>query len=161
LQAHDSFPTPRTSDLSESVWPSDGPHDRDSVVTAAASAAALIRYLNNATQPARSQRTLPYASTISDVLGSVRSTVMHLHQLLGQLADAVDEHTAINGGVYDAERPDDLDAGAARAHELSMQLLQTRRSVAQWDSYRLVGGLAAELDKAAAIASGLGNWEAS
>src|SRR5690606_17422802 len=60
----------------ESVWPYDGPHDRDSVVTAAASAAALIRYLNNATQPARSQRTLPYASTISDVLGSVRSTVM-------------------------------------------------------------------------------------
>lgn len=140
----------------EQVWPYDGPHDQHSVATAAASIAALVRYLNNATQPHLADHTLPYAATISDILNGVRSAAMHLDQLLDQLDSAINQQ-ATTGDVYDADLPDVPAAGRERARALSAQLAEARQSAVQWDSYRLIGGLTADLDKAAALASGIGN----
>jgi hypothetical protein len=46
------------SGVIERCFPYDGPHTSDSVADAVTSAAALIRYVNNATGPGNGKRTL-------------------------------------------------------------------------------------------------------
>lgn len=77
------------SDLIERCFPYDGPHSGDSVADAATGAAALIRYLNNATGAGNGRRTLEWAATVYEVAGGVHAVVVGLDQLLGQLAGAM------------------------------------------------------------------------
>jgi len=80
----------------ERVLPYDGPHSADTVEEAARALAALVRYLNNATQGAgpghlgNGQSTLRYAPTVDAVIGGVKSAAFLLDQLLRQLSESLE-----------------------------------------------------------------------
>lgn len=101
----------------EEFFPYDGPHSRDSVADAASGAAALVRYLNNATGPGNGRRTLDRAPTVWRVLGGVHSLVAGLDQLLGQLAAAA-QRQAGDPTLYDdrRDRPGSATAGEVAAY---------------------------------------------
>lgn len=81
----------------------DGPHSPESVTEAAASLAALVRYLNNATGPGHGEMTLEWAATAGSVIASLDATVNGLDQLLGQLVAATRCH-ATDPTLYDDRR---------------------------------------------------------
>lgn len=132
------------SDALEYYFPYDGPHSRDSVTDAATGAAALIRYMNNATGPGNGKRTLDWAATVYQVAGGVHALVANLDQLLSQLADAM-QRQASNPTLYDDRR----DRPAA----------ETAREVAQRldDARQRSHALAAELETVREAAGHLGN----
>lgn len=129
----------RPEDLVEQAWPYDGPHDADSVTTAAAAVAELARYLANATWHAH---TLPYASTTYRILGCLNSATWRAVQVIEQLRDATARQAP---NLYDdrRDRP-----GPQTATELVEQLGVV---------HQLAGQLAEALSKAHGIASHLGN----
>lgn len=92
-------------------FPYDGPYGSDSAADAAAAAAELVRYLNNATGR---QRTLEDVPAVCRVLSGVHALVANLDQLLDQLARAL-RHHAGDPGLYDdrRDRPGTATAGDA------------------------------------------------
>lgn len=92
----DNYP----DEVVESIWPYDGPHSPESVRSALAAAAELVRYANNATwQP----YTLPYAPSVNRDMGKVGSIVYGLDQLLDQLGGALKRHAG-DPTLYDDRR---------------------------------------------------------
>lgn len=136
--------TLRTEDLVEQAWPYDGPHDVDSVTTAASAIADLSRYLANATWHPHA---LPYASTTYRILGGLNSAIYRQVQVLEQLREAAGR-IAQDPALYDdrRDRP-----GSQTAAELTQHLDAARM---------LAGQLADALSTAHAIASHLGHEEA-
>lgn len=107
----------------ERYFPYDGPHSRDSVADAVYGAAALIRYVNNATGPGNGKRTLGWAATVYRVVGGVHAVVANLDQLLGQLVDAM-QRQASDPSLYDDRR----DRSAAEtAREVARRLDDARQ----------------------------------
>lgn len=126
----------------ECFFPYDGPHGRESVIDAARGAAALVRYMNNATSGGNGRRTLEWASTTDGVIGAVHALVANLDQLLDQLAvgmqrqiheptlydDRRDRHAAeaaleVVGGLHEArQRNDALATALATVRESSSHL---------------------------------------
>ncbi len=115
----------------ERYFPYDGPHSQDSVADAAWGAAALVRYLNNATWL---PQTVDRGPTVYRVVGGVHALIARLDQLLGQLADAL-RRQAGDPTLYDdrRDRP-----GAPTALEVAHHLEQARAA-----SHALTGALAA------------------
>lgn len=128
----------------EDYFPYDGPHSRDSVVGAVYGAAALVRYLNNATGPGDGGRTVERGPIVYRVVGGVQDLVEGLDQLLGQLADAV-VRLAGDPTLYDDRR--DRGAGVTLGQVVA-GLEQARR----WG-----GGMAAALGSARDGSSHLGH----
>lgn len=128
----------------EDFFPFDGPHSQDSVVGAALGAAALVRYVNNATRPGNGEWTLEWAAAVYGVVGGVHAVVAGLDQLLGQLVVAV-RRQAGDPSLYD-DRGDRSAAGTAREVAESLGAARQRSRA-----------VAAELEAARAAASHLGN----
>jgi hypothetical protein len=88
--AEDPSMTESLSVVVERVLPYDGPHSADTLRDASNGLSALVRYLNNATGPWNAERTLRQTPDVADALGGLGAAVGRLDQLLGQLADALD-----------------------------------------------------------------------
>lgn len=129
----------------ERYWPYDGPHDDETVTSAAEAAAEMTRYLANAT---RNPATLPYLSTVGDVLDGLGLAVSRLDQIGRQLAHVVERH-ADSGELYD-DRADRL--GNQTANELAAELAAVRAAATQ---------LADRVAAAAQSANHLGHVEGS
>jgi len=90
-------------DLIEREWPFDGPHDSETVVSAAHALAALVRYLDNATQPRLAPTTLPYGPTVRRVLFGVSHALGGMDQLFTQLRERMST-LADDSPMYDDRR---------------------------------------------------------
>ncbi|TKG61503.1 hypothetical protein [Prauserella endophytica] len=146
-------------DVIEEQVPYDGPHSRESVIGAAQGVAHLVRYLNNATQPGTARYTLEWASTIDSVLGTMKGALYGMDQLFEQLSAAA-AAAAEDPTVYDAraaQREDRHPDGARVARELAETLNGVRQHLAVWQGFRVVGGMAAELERAHSLSARLGN----
>lgn len=127
----------------ERYFPYDGAHGRDAVVEAARGAAALVRYLNNATGPGNDRWTVDRGPTVYRVLGGVHDLVGGLDQLLGQLAEAM-RGQAGDPTLYD-DRRDRPGARTARAVASCLEEARewSRESVpavaAAWDASSHLG----------------------
>lgn len=108
----------------ERTWPYDGPYDSDSAATAATAIRQLVRYLNNATTK---HGTLPYPSTVGEVLAGLTDAAHGLDQLIRQLERAT-RGFADAGTLYDDrhDRP-----GARTAAELIDRLENARQAAAR------------------------------
>lgn len=82
------------------MWPADGPHDAEAVLTAAEAISALTRYLNNAT---RGRAPVESAPQVDRVISALREASSRLPQLLSHLATATDRHAA-DPALYDDRR---------------------------------------------------------
>lgn len=129
-------------DVIHRQWPYDGPHDRDTVASAAEATAELIRYLNNAT---RSANALDSAAAVHDVLSRLGGAAHGLDQLLRQLGAALHRHAEHDPGLYDDR---DGHQGGDTAQDAAEQLQQARQPAAQ---------LAERLDAALARTTYLGS----
>lgn len=132
-------------DLDEVVevfWPYDGPHTPEKVRAAALAITGLVRYLNNATGPART--TLPYAASTHRLLSGLSGAVYHLPQLLDQLRTSI-ETQAGDPGLHDDRRDR---AGSQTATELTSQLEELGRATQR---------LAWQLSEALELSVHLGN----
>jgi hypothetical protein len=85
----------------EATWHYDGPHNADTVTSAAQAVPLLVRYLNNATQP--SKASLPYAVTAYRIISQIAAATDLLPQVLGQLARFL-ETQAVDPSLYDDRR---------------------------------------------------------
>src|SRR5487761_1075529 len=86
-------------------WPFDGPHDAETVVSAATAVTMLVRYLCNATGPGNSVVTLEWAHTTNRITGHLSRATYGFDQLLTQLADGLERHaTDPELEVYDDRR---------------------------------------------------------
>lgn len=121
----------------------DGPHTSDTVIDAAESISALVRYLNHATMN-RAGTQLEWAQTIYSVVSNLSGAMHGCDQLLRQLADALD-HQATLPKLYDdrRDRP-----GSQTAIDAAVQLEAARHGA---------GVLATCLDIARDFAGHLGN----
>lgn len=84
-------------------WPYDGPHTPETAAAAAEAIADLVRYVNNATGPGNVTHTLPHASHVYGVLGSLDTAIGGLWQLAGNLLWASVNHAA-DPTLYDDRR---------------------------------------------------------
>jgi hypothetical protein len=66
-------------------WPLDGPYDPDRTVDAARAIAELVRYLNHATPPWKSDACLKFPSQLGSTIGALAGALHSLPQLLDQL----------------------------------------------------------------------------
>lgn len=145
-------------DVVEHFWPYDKPNAED-VVTAAGALPDIVRYLNNATQPDKAQRTLPFANSIDTIISSLKSSVYGLDQLVEQLSTAARAQAA-RPDVYDAraENPKERHTeGTQQALELAEKLSELRSRLVVWDGFRAVGGLAVELESVHSTSARIGN----
>lgn len=94
-------------DLADELLPVDGPHTPDGVLAAAGLISELVRRLNHATLPERTDRSLPYPAAVDSVVGRLQGALGSMPQLLGQLARRLDEL------AHDPRLYDDRGAGAA------------------------------------------------
>lgn len=136
----------RTKTLADHVGealPQGGPYSIERTETAALILPELVRYLNRATFDDRdAAEALPYPSTTSSVIASVKTLTERLQQLLGQLADREDQHAADPGlQAYSSETPAAVLAGVIAA-DLR-------------DAAQAAGDLAGRLDKVHNDAAGL------
>ncbi|TNC19078.1 hypothetical protein [Amycolatopsis alkalitolerans] len=83
----DTFTT-ELSDVLGQYVPYDGPHSRETVLDAARSISALVRYINNATSPGRT--TLAWAHTVCSTTSSLCAAVHGMDQLFDQLTTAIE-----------------------------------------------------------------------
>lgn len=131
------------AEVVEAHWPYDGPHFPELTTTAAAAIDRLVRYLNNATGKPDA---MPYVAVAGTLLASLHAAVTGTEQLAVQLARFA-ELQAADPTLYDdrRDRP-----GADTALALATELNELRSKVAD---------LAGALDRAAELASHLGNTE--
>lgn len=73
-------------DYADEILPVDGPHTPEGVLAAAGLIAELVRRLNHATLPHRTERSLPYPSTVNSVVSRLHGAAALLPQTLEQLA---------------------------------------------------------------------------
>lgn len=73
----------------EENWPYDGPHTPDSVESATRALSDLVRYLNNATQPANASESLPSAPVVRRITGDLVTSTARLDQFVEQLDTAL------------------------------------------------------------------------
>jgi hypothetical protein len=135
------------TDVIDDHLPYDGPRTQDSVVEAARGVSHLVRYLNNATQPAYAGKTLEWAVTTYGVVGNLRAAVAGMEQLLGQLADRLERQAADDATLYDDRRSPEYAAGTT-AREMATELV---------DALGPLGDLAVKLDRASNLGAHLGN----
>lgn len=130
-----SIQTQTLADHVAEALPQGGPYSIERTETAALILPELVNYLNRATFDDRDAATaLPYPSTTSSVIASVKTLTERLQQLLGQLADREDQHAADPSlQAYGSET-----TAAVLAGVIAVDL----RAAAQ-----LTGDLAARLDK--------------
>lgn len=133
------------TDLVEETFPYDGPHTPEQVREAARGVSVLIRYLNNATGPGNGTNSLPYAPHTYRLIGSVRSTVAGLDQLLDQASAALRRHSG-DSSLYDDRRADYV--GAETASDAANALSEARHSLEQASS---------DVDQAWGLSSHLGH----
>jgi hypothetical protein len=129
------------TDVAETFWPYDGPHNAESVTTAAYATARLTRYLANATQP--HQGTLDFPSTVDNIVGNAIAAASGLRQVLGQLAHRMralaaddrlyDDRGGRQGGLIMARQvaigaAAKLAIAQAEAHNLTRALTEVSRS---------------------------------
>jgi hypothetical protein len=121
-------------DVVDHFWPYDGPHSVESVTYAARALEQLVRYLNNATRP--SKKTLAYAATSNQVLGSVSTAVHGLDQLLSQVTYALDQ-AAGDPTLYD-DRHDRsaVDTAGSAAGRLAEARFRARDLASELDGVR-------------------------
>lgn len=141
----DSDGEPDAYEIVEEFWPYDGPYNAERTASAATMIARTVRYLNNATQK---RSAVPYINTVGRVLSEIGSAVFALEQFTRQCA-ALAERAAADPTLYDDryDRP-----GRDTAMDLAAELGYARDAIAD---------LAARLQRAAAIASHLGNRDPS
>lgn len=130
--------------LIETTWPYDGPHDPDTVISAAQALPRLVRYLNNATGPGHRTESLHHMCTAYRIISQLAATADLLPQLLDQLAGFLHAQST-NPTVYD-DRHDRPAAGTAVVAALDLG-----------DAIKIVGRLVETLHAAANTASHLGN----
>jgi hypothetical protein len=153
VSADDSYDpiTINPYEVVEAAWPYDGPHDDETVSSAATAISRLVRYLNNATQHRNARHTLAWAATTDRITGSLHETTALLPQLLTQLAAAM-RAQCDNPGLYD-DRHDGRDAAvtastaaglleyaADAAHDLAGQLASVRRHTTHLGNNEPKGG---------------------
>ena len=90
-------------------WHRDGPHDAESIKTAALGVDELLHYLARATAPWEGN-TLPNASDLYRVVGELRSGLGRLEQVLDQLFDRAGK-LAEDPSLYDDRRSEVYPAG--------------------------------------------------
>lgn len=142
---------PDPTEILAEHWSYDGPHDRDTVSTAAETIAGLVRYVNNATGPGNARDTLPYASDVDRVLSYLQGAVGGLPQLLAQLERSIAGQAA--AGVLRDDRgtaDDDAWMGAETGRDLVAALS---------DALPAVNLLSARLAAARSHSTHLGNVE--
>lgn len=106
------------TDVVDEYWPYDGPHDPDTVTTAAAAIDQLARYLANATQPHIAAHTLEYAATVDRIVGSLHSTVHRLAQVTDQLSRRA-AFLPDDPGLYHDSGGDPVQAARSAAADLT------------------------------------------
>ena len=84
----------------EDTWHYDGPHDPDTVTSAAQALPRLVRYLNNATGPGHDRSSLRYAVTAYQIIAQIAGVADLLPQVLGQLARFL-ETQSTDPSLYD------------------------------------------------------------
>lgn len=130
--------------LVEEFFAYDGPHDAETITTALAVAARLIRYANNATQNPRRLR----ASDVSTAVGSLHSVAALMPQLLDQLGVTLETAAAESTTLYDDRR--DPKHPAADVARQAAAILRTGAVAA-------VGNTAAALQMARSLTLHLGH----
>ncbi len=123
----------------------DGPHTPESVAAAARALPALVRHLVNATNPANSETTLPYASHVHQMLAALTEAALRLHPLIDHLTDTTARHSADPSLTDDRrDRP-----GSATAEHVLAAL-----RAAQGEAHRLARHLDAARESAAHLGHG-------
>lgn len=133
------------SDVIDQQWPYDGPHDADTVTSAAEAVSALVHYLANATGPSNQRETLQHTATVHAILEDIAGAVSGLDQLLHQLKSVL-RHQADDPTLYDDRRADFAAPDTARA---AAEWVNSARMRAQ--------DLAGTLDAARDLTAHLGN----
>lgn len=126
------------------LWPVDGPHDSRTVASAADALSALVRYLNNATQPGNAADALACGLDVFRVLSGVATAVAGLDQLLRQVCDRL-AVMANDPAVYDDRR----DRPGSRTASDASAVLSDARRVLEWSC--------APLEQAARLTGHLGH----
>jgi hypothetical protein len=128
----------------EATWHYDGPHDPETVTSAAQALPRLVRYLNNATGPGKAS--LRYASNAYRITSQFAAVADLLPQVLGQLAHFLETHSG-DPSLYDDRR----DRPAAQtANEAVIEL---------WNAVTATRQLAKPLRAACAAAGHLGSGD--
>lgn len=70
----------------------DGPFSDDDTIAAAQIMSALVRYLNHATMPGRTERSLPFPGVTDATIGALAGAIGGMSQLFRQLAGRAVEH---------------------------------------------------------------------
>jgi len=121
---------PDPAEILAEHWPYDGPHDRETVSTAAETVPSLLRYINNATGPGNASATLPYAGDVDRVLSCLHEAAGRLPQLLAQLERSIAGQVA--AGVLRDDRgaaDDDAWMGAETGRDLVAALSEVLPAV--------------------------------
>lgn len=132
-------------ELIDAIWPYDGPHSDDTVVSAAAALGELVRYLNNATGGSNAVRTLEFAPTTRRVTSRVATAVAGLDQLTDQLVAVMIRHAGDDTLVDD------------RGGHVNPVEATTAARVALIDARRHLAAAAQSLRRAAEVADPLGH----
>jgi hypothetical protein len=119
---------PDATDIIAEHWPYDGPHNRDTVHSAAEAISGLVRYMNNATGPWNARNTLVYASDVDRILANLHGAVDLLPQLINQLRGFIADHSEA-GEFYDDQERGNPDRGVETAAELVDALGEVRSAL--------------------------------
>jgi hypothetical protein len=119
---------PDPAEILAKHWPYGGPHDRDTVRTAAESVVGLVRYLANATDPVNARATLETAGDVHRVVAALHEAVGFLPQLLAQLERAVDDMAAA-GALRDSRVPEEAFMGRETARDVVSALSEVLPAV--------------------------------
>jgi hypothetical protein len=127
----------------EANWPFDGPHDEDTIASAATAVDQLVRYMANATY-----RLPESGQGLWRIVSGLREAVSKLDQVLRYLSERAEGVVADDPILYDdrRDRP-----GADTAAEVAILLRLAREGLAE---------ACKTLSQASAVASHLGNDEA-
>lgn len=117
----------RHDDIIQNAWAIGGVYSDENTRTAAWAIAALVRYLNHATD---SDQAVPYLSTADAVISYLHAAATGLEQLLEQLAVRVDTE-AHRKSVYNNRDRDDQALAADTLAQLKHQILQCRLAAGQ------------------------------
>lgn len=128
-------------DIAEMFWPYDGPHNAESVTTAAYQLARLARYLANATGRGNGLRSLEFPSTVDSITGNLGAAAGSLCQVLGQLADRIGHAGfAADPRLYDDRAPAAHGVSAGMATHVAINAAAKLR-IAQGDAHQLIKAL--------------------
>jgi hypothetical protein len=109
-------------------WPSNGPHDRAQVRSAADALPELLRYLATATDPVNARATLETPGDVDHIVAALHTAVGYVPQLLDQLGRRVGD-LAATGRLLDDRVPDEPPMGRELGYEVMSALSEVRPAI--------------------------------